>query len=62
MRKLTPKIKALLWLTVIVGLAFTLLILGDQFEWLDSLTRKAISLLILVIGTAVGLRYLFKHG
>ena len=59
---LNPKTKALLWLTIIIGIAFSILIIGDKLQWLDDLTRKAISLLTLIIGTAVGLRYLFKHG
>ena len=59
---LNPKTKALLWLTIIIGVAFSILIIGDKLQWLDDLTRKAISLLTLIIGTAVGLRYLFKHG
>ena len=59
---LNPKTKALFWLTIIIGVAFSILIIGDKLQWLDDLTRKAISLLTLIIGTAVGLRYLFKHG
>lgn len=59
---LNPKTKALLWLTIIIGVAFSILIISDKLQWLDDLTRKAISLLVLIIGTAVGLKYLFKHG